>query len=611
MTQNSLREDKLPDEIIDAHRTRANFLQWKLVIVAALGAAGLGLSKADAVDKTGLLALIPLVCAYVDLLCSNLNMRIILIGNHFAEHHGDAYERRARSYDRMGWFIFENYALYGSTYVACIVLFLFGFAKLYTFPKTEPSLQTIAVMAGCGIGSILTLFTQLRTRSIMKAATQFSANNETILSYLRRKYQAEDIEELRNYLTERGVFRFNCLENGLFPAIGEVGEDDKSGYQYAWVRDNVHIAYAHFVWGAQHTAFKTADALMIFFAAQRDKIRQIINEPSTANDPMRRPHIRFNAHTMETLPQKWAHAQNDALGYFIWFYCKTAMQRSSEIDDSSLETLALLTMYLRAIRYWEDKDSGHWEEIRKQSASSIGAVVAGLREMAAMCSAQGLYTRPALSRHGINAEFIDSLLFDGFNSLHKILPYESISAESKRRYDSALLFLIYPLEVTTSDQAIQILDDVKSALQGEVGIRRYLEDSYWFPNYRQFFKYGAGSADFSDSIKQRDSHIQIGKEAQWCIFDSIISCIHGVRALQGKKGEKPDQVRYLNRALCQLTPDLQCPEAYFYENGCLVPNDHVPLQWAQANLKMALYWLEQVSYANTTLHTDHIPKQPG
>lgn len=35
----------------------------------------------------------------------------------------------------------------------------------------------------------------------------------------------------------------------------------------------------------------------------------------------------------------------------------------------------------------------------------------------------------------------------------------------------------------------------------------------------------------------------------------------------------------------------QCPEAYFLENGFYVPNDHTPLQWTQANLRMALHWM--------------------
>ena len=60
-------------------------------------------------------------------------------------------------------------------------------------------------------------------------------------------------------------FRFSCLESGLFPASSSANNDDASGYQNAWVRDNVHIAHAHFFWGdrgngSQYHAF--TDALL-------------------------------------------------------------------------------------------------------------------------------------------------------------------------------------------------------------------------------------------------------------------------------------------------------------------------------------------------------------
>lgn len=614
--QTSIREEKLSEEIIDAHRTRADFLKWKLLITAALGVAGLGLSK-DTVgkDTTALLALIPLVCVYVDLLCTNLNLRIILIGTYFAQQRGDAYECRTRAASNKGWFDLEDYALYGSTYAACIILALF----VTTIPDYWCHIPTNVVILGCVIGLIFTRHTQKSVASIMKKNTPVRLQHTDLNPYIQENYRSEDIASLDTYLTESGTFKFNCMDNGLFPAVGQAEEDDLSGYQHAWVRDNVHIAHAHFVWGATHTALKTADALMVFFATQQDRIRQVINAPSLADDPMNRPHIRFNGRTQQMLEEKWAHAQNDALGYFIWFYCKTAGQRTSGINDTALETLALLVVYLQAISYWKDRDSGHWEEERKIGASSIGAVVAGLRQMKTLCSDQNLYERHPLSVHGIDVQFLNKLEEKGVHVLDQILPYESVESDMKRRYDAALLFLIYPLDVVTSDQAMQILTDVKSALQGEIGIRRYPNDSYWCPNYRNFFTLGARSTDFSDDISQRDSHRKEGMEAQWCIFDSIISCIHGIRALRGEGGEEEwnEQIRYLNRSLGQLTAKKKtgvlntilgwlmpkkrkessslplCPEAYFYENGHLVPNDHVPLQWAQANLKMALHWLNQ------------------
>ena len=92
------------------------------------------------------------------------------------------------------------------------------------------------------------------------------------------------------------------------------------------------------------------------------------------------------------------------------------------------------------------------------------------------------------------------------------------------------------------------------------------------------------------------------EEAQWCIFDPIISIIAGQRyLLNGDPSELQRQVLHLNRSLGQITgPDclkgeLRCPEAYYLEHGRYVPNDHVPLLWTQANLWLALLAMEKSS----------------
>jgi hypothetical protein len=69
------------NEIIEAERSRTDLLKWKLILVAALGAIGLGINSPGSTLQPTLslhlvLCLIPLVCVYVDLLCSHLGMRI-------------------------------------------------------------------------------------------------------------------------------------------------------------------------------------------------------------------------------------------------------------------------------------------------------------------------------------------------------------------------------------------------------------------------------------------------------------------------------------------------------------------------------------------------------
>ncbi len=132
------RSSKLPDEIIDAERSRSDYLKWKLLLVAVLGAAGFGLSE-KARPMSLILALIPFVCLYVDLLCTNLNLRILTIGTFYATERRDPYERFV-SQNRHA-FPMEDWALYGSTCVVSGVLMLIGFLSLLLtiFVPPQPS----------------------------------------------------------------------------------------------------------------------------------------------------------------------------------------------------------------------------------------------------------------------------------------------------------------------------------------------------------------------------------------------------------------------------------------------------------------------------------------
>ncbi|HYA03727.1 MAG TPA: phosphorylase kinase, partial [Syntrophobacteria bacterium] len=169
-----------------------------------------------------------------------------------------------------------------------------------------------------------------------------------------------------------------------------------------------------------------------------------------------------------------------------------------------------------------------------------------------------------------------------------------------RRYDAALLFLVYPLEVVDHAMEQRIVDDVLEHLQGEYGIRRYQGDSYWTADYKDKLPAEERTADVSERQEERDSLARPGEEAQWSLFDPIVSIIAGRRYLRtGDPAELERQVHHLNRSLGQITgPDcpqgeLRCPEAYYLEHGRYVPNDHVPLLWTQANLWLALLAMEK------------------
>ncbi|MGE5607915.1 MAG: glycoside hydrolase family 15 protein [Bacillota bacterium] len=417
--------------------------------------------------------------------------------------------------------------------------------------------------------------------------------NEALLDLLRFHYTSEKVRAIRRELSDKGVFSFPTLNNGLFPAASVTGETAYTGYASVWVRDNVHIAHAHYVLGEADVAARTACALMDHFRKQCSRCRTMISRRGVSpKNVMCRPHIRFDGLTLGDIDEKWPHAQNDALGYFIWFYSKLACKGLIKPEQTDLDTLWLLAKYLKSVAFWKDEDSGHWEEIRKISASSIGAVVAGLLELRRLWTSSPLNAKHRRPRH-----LLDELIAKGRASLRRILPAECIQAKSpqRRRYDAALLFLIYPLEVITGKIADRVLQDVLENLQGDHGVRRYVGDSYWAPDYKKKVTAEKRTIDYSENMVARDTMAQRGNEAQWCIFDPIISAIYGLRYQATRNGEFFRlQTKYLNRSLGQLTspdsgfPEWRCPELYYIEDGRRVPSDATPLLWTQANLMLAL-----------------------
>ncbi|MEQ8462327.1 MAG: phosphorylase kinase, partial [Coleofasciculus sp. E1-EBD-02] len=196
---------------------------------------------------------------------------------------------------------------------------------------------------------------------------------------------------------------------------------------------------------------------------------------------------------------------------------------------------------------------------------------------------------------------LTELIAQGESTIETILPAECIQPEPKknRRYDTALLFLIYPLQLVPATTANQILDNIITHLQGDYGIRRYLGDSYWCANYKKKLPPQERTRDWSESIEERDRLLADGEQAQWCVFDPILSIIFGLKFQHHQQPQDlQQQIYYLNRSLGQITGEdsefgeLKCPELYHREDDHYVPSDATPLLWTQANLAVALNMME-------------------
>jgi Glycosyl hydrolases family 15 len=409
-------------------------------------------------------------------------------------------------------------------------------------------------------------------------------------------YTVELLAKIKAELNSSGTHEIQPVAYGLYAASASQAPNSVTGYQNVWVRDNVMVANSLRLRGLLTPAISCMQGLTQFFEKQRPRFREIIDDPVRAlkEDPNRRPHIRFTAQNLSELPEKWPHAQNDALGQALWLRFVLANSGELPMTAADLAVYELFPQYFEAIEFWQDRDSGAWEEGRKTNNSSVGSVVAGLE---AMLKFTGIVnsnngTAPG-TLSSAQIDQIKKLIANGRARLHETLPFE---APPDRLADSALLFLIHPLGVVSS-RSMQdaILNLVQARLKGDIGIKRYVNDSYFCQDYNEWFSPSEMSASFSERIDFRDAFLQPNCEAQWCIFDPVLSIIYGERFLADPADEASHrkQVHYFNRSLRQITAEGHCPELYFLKQGRYVANAHTPLAWTQANQALALDLLEK------------------
>ncbi len=255
-------------------------------------------------------------------------------------------------------------------------------------------------------------------------------HHEEIRRRIKARYTPQDIRELLGFLQSRGTLSFVPLSSGLYPAAiipAQAGEP--SSYGSVWVRDNIYVALAHYTAGHIESARNTIGALATFYRKYRGRFVDAINGTADLTIQINRPHVRFDGVHLAELAIKWPHAQNDALGYFLWMYCRLANEGQLEPDT---ELLALFALYFKCVSYWQDRDSGHWEEARKVEASSIGAVVAGLRALRLlMTSKTGFACR--FGAEVVTIDLVDNLVEGGEKALSAILPWEILGRGRAKR----------------------------------------------------------------------------------------------------------------------------------------------------------------------------------
>lgn len=333
-------------------------------------------------------------------------------------------------------------------------------------------------------------------------------------------------------------------DSGLFSAADkQVG----TGYDKSWLRDNFYETIAFEVIGDWDTVEKTYEAILQIFLKHEAKIDWAIEHRPT--ESFQYIHARFNPETFDEFWESWGNKQNDAVGCILFRIGELEANHKRSIlkDDDHIRIVNKLVKYLETIEYWQDRDSGMWEEDEELHASSLGACVAGLRSIS------------RLSQINVSIELIKR----GEEALNALLPRES----DRKFVDLALLSLIWPYNVVSSEQADAILENVEYHLLRERGVIRYKGDEYYNKN-----------ADLRS------------EEAEWTFGLAWLAIIYE------KRGEKDKAYSYIKDLVAADTVD-GIPELYFSNSP--VYNDNTPLGWSESLFIVALNEIERRNIKET------------
>lgn len=326
---------------------------------------------------------------------------------------------------------------------------------------------------------------------------------------------------------------------GLFTASAH---DVATGYNKAWLRDIYFMTLGFKYTGEMSVVQDAARALLKILDKHKDKINWAVhNKPHATWQYI---HARYNPETFEEYWEEWGNKQNDAVGEVLYLIaeCELLGLPVAETDEER-GLIQLLVNYLNAIEYWNDADSGIWEENQEVRASSIGAVVRALKTAKQL----PYVTIP------------DGMIDKGEQALRALLP-----RETKTRFcDLALLTLIFPFEVTTPEETRKILENVEYFLTRDLGVIRYRNDRYYNRN--------------------EDGY---SEEAEWSMGLAWLSIIYAQLGNQQKAEE------YLIRAGKTVNKDGLIPELWY--SHTTDSNDNIPLGWAESMYVVALAHVQEM-----------------
>jgi hypothetical protein len=123
-------------------------------------------------------------------------------------------------------------------------------------------------------------------------------NKDVSEKFVEPKLTKDKLEELYTYLNDKNTLNIKVGSHGyVSAALREVEGDDETNYDAVWVRDSVWIYEGLKALSRDDDAKRVALRLWDYYSteAQRNRMKNVIKDPSTAVDAMNCPHIRFDA----------------------------------------------------------------------------------------------------------------------------------------------------------------------------------------------------------------------------------------------------------------------------------------------------------------------------
>jgi hypothetical protein len=177
------------NEIIEAEKGRMDLLKWKVLLIAGIGAVGLGFSSSEkevipVISRHLLICIIPLVCVYVDSLCQHLQIRILVISEFFQHYQDQSKDKEMMSFQEYEEFCnkvrpvfyLEDWTQQWATFACSFITLLVSLKLLWTGAWMEAIAFFVSGVVGIGLTIRLNLLQKQKIEKTRNLAQEIPRN---------------------------------------------------------------------------------------------------------------------------------------------------------------------------------------------------------------------------------------------------------------------------------------------------------------------------------------------------------------------------------------------------------------------------------------------------